>query len=137
MSTRPNLRPQAVIGTGSTPAVSGDMSASITSNPTILQSLTIGSYAYSWSGTSPIGGVSVQVSNDYALNPDGTVKNAGTWVAIYFTLNGSTVVNSAPLSGNTGEGVIEWSTGCYAIRTLYTRVSGTGTFHSVVNGKVS
>lgn len=138
MSTRSNIRPQPVIGTGSLPFVSGDMSAAtITSNPTILQSLTVGSYAYSWAGTSPVGNISVQISNDYSLNPDGTVKNAGTWTTIFFTLNGSSIVNAAPISGNTGNGVIEWSTGTYAIRTLYTKTSGVGTLQVIVNGKVS
>lgn len=130
MSTRSNLRPQPVI-------VDGDMSGDITSDPTILQSLTVGAYSYSWSGTSPVGNISVEISNDYALNPDGTVKNAGTWTQIYFTLNGSSVVNEAPVSGNTGTGIIEWSTGAYAIRTKYSRDSGTGTLQSVINGKVT
>lgn len=137
MSSRSNLRPQAVIGTGSSPSVSGSMAASITSNPTVLQSLTVGLYTYSWSGTSPVGAISVQISNDYSLNPNGTVNNTGTWVTIYFTLNGTTVTNSAPLTGNTGEGAIEWTTGAYAIRTVYTRTSGTGTIQAIVNGKVS
>lgn len=131
MSTRSNLRPQAVI-------TNGDMSqASTTSSVTILQSLTVGSYTYSWAGTTPIGTLSVQISNDYSVNPDGTVKNAGTWNTIFFTLDGATVVNSAPVTGNSGNGVIEWSTGAYAIRTIYTKTSGTGTLQAVVNGKVT
>lgn len=131
MSTRSNLRPQSVI-------TSGDMSlASLTSAPTILQSLTVGSYTYSWAGTAPVGNISVEISNDYALNTDGSVKIAGTWTAIYFTLNGNSVVNAAPVSGNSGTGVIEWSSGAYAIRTIYTKVSGTGTLQAIFNGKVS
>lgn len=137
MSTRSNIRPQAVVGTGSSPAVSGDMSASITSNPTVLNSLTLGSYSYSWSGTAPVGAISVEISNDYSLNPDGTVKNAGTWTAVFVVLNGTTTTNSIPLTGNTGEGMVEWSTGAYAIRSKYTRTSGTGTLQVIVNGKVS
>lgn len=138
MSSRSNLRPQAVIGTGSSPVVSGDMSAAtITSNPTVLQSLTVGSYTYSWVGTAPVGTVAVQISNDYSLNPNGTVNNAGTWTTIFFTLNGSSVVSSAPVSGGTGNGIIEWTTGAYAIRTVYTKTSGTGTLQAIVNGKVS
>lgn len=130
MSTRSNLRPNPVI-------VDGDMSGSITSEPTILQSLTVGSYTYSWSGTTPVGEISIQASNDYALNQDGTVRNAGTWVTLYFTLDGSTVVDAAPVSGNTGTGIIEFSTGAYAIRTVYTRDSGIGTLQSVISGKVA
>ncbi len=137
MSTRSNIRPQIVIGTGSNPAVSGSMAASITSNPTVLNSLTLGSYSYSWTGTVPVGAISVQVSNDYALNPDGTVKNDGTWVTVFVVLNGTTTTDTIPLSGASGEGLVEWSTGAYAIRTVYTRTSGTGTLQVIVNGKVS
>lgn len=130
MSTRSNLRPQPVI-------VNGNMSGSITSAPTILQSLTVGVYTYSWAGTTPIGTVSVEISNDYSLHQDGTVNNPGTWIQIFFTLNGSTVVNAAPLTGNSGEGAIEFTSGAYAIRTKYNRTSGTGTLQAVINGKVS
>lgn len=138
MSTRSNIRPQAVIGVGSAPLVSGAMTGNIISNPTILQSVTIGTYAYSWSGSSPVGTVSVQISNDYQVSSDGrTVTNAGTWDTVFFTLDGSSVVNSAPVTGNSGSGVIEWSTGAYAIRTIYTFTSGTGTLQAIVNGKVS
>lgn len=138
MSTRSNIRPQAVIGVGSTPLVSGAMTGNIISNPTILQSVTIGTYTYSWSGSSPVGTVSVQISNDYQVSSDGrTVTNAGTWDTVFFTLDGSSVVNSAPVTGSSGSGVIEWSTGAYAIRTIYTFTSGTGTLQAIVNGKVS
>lgn len=130
MSTRSNLRPQPVI-------VNGDMSqASLTSLVTILQSLTVGSYSYSWAGTSPVGVVSVQISNDYKADGSNVI-NAGTWTTIYFTLNGSTVVNSVPVTGNSGTGIIEWSTGAYAIRTIYTKTSGVGTIQAVINGKVT
>lgn len=116
----------------------GDMSGSITSDVTVLPLITVGSYTYSWSGTTPVGDISVEVSNDYSQGGiDGTPANAGTWTAIYFTLNGSSVVNAAPVSGNTGTGIIEWSTGAYAIRTKYTRASGTGTLQAILNGKVA
>ncbi len=130
MSTRSNLRPQLVV-------TNGDMSAaSITSNPTILQSLTTGSYSFSWSGAAPIGTVSVEVSDDYSLNPDGTVKNSGNWITVPLLYNGS-VVQSVPVTGNTGAGFIDWSSGAYAIRTVYTKTSGTGTLQATFNGKVS
>lgn len=131
MSTRTNLRPQSVI-------TSGDMSAtSITSSVTVLQGLTVGAYTYSWSGTSPVGNIAVQISNDYSILPSGVVNNAGTWVTIYVTLNGAAVVNAIPVTGNTGEGAVEWSTGTYAIRTVYTKTSGIGTLQCVINGKVT
>lgn len=139
MSTRSSLRPQPVIGIVNSvnSGVSGAMTGNITSAPTILQSLTNGLYTYSWAGTSPVGTVSVQISNDYSLATSGEVANAGTWTTIFFTLNGSTVVSSAPVTGNTGTGAIEFSTGAYAIRTVYTFASGTGTLQAVIVGKVA
>lgn len=129
MSTRSNIRPQPVIE-------NGDMSGDLTSQITILQSVTVGSYSYSWVGTSPVGTIALQGSNDYALNQDGTVKNAGTWTDFTLDLNG-TQVSSIPLTGDSGNGVIEWTTGVYALRTFYDRTSGTGTLQCIVNGKVS
>lgn len=145
MSTRTNLRPHPVIGTLQTvgglidSGVSGDMSASsITSLVTILQTLTVGSYTFSWSGSSPSGTIQVLISNDYALDSSGkNVINAGTWTPMYFTVNGSTTTSSLTVSGNTGTGVVEWSTGCNALKTVYTKVSGTGTLSAVINGKVA
>lgn len=130
MSSRPFLKRYPSI-------VNGDMSASITSEVTILQMLTVGAYAYSWAGATPIGDISVEISNDYSIDPAGQVLNPGTWTQIYFTLNGSSVVNVAPVSGNTGNGVIEFTTGAYAIRTIYTPTSGTGLLQAVLNCKVA
>ena len=131
MSTRTTLRPQVVIA-------AGDMSAaSITSAPTILQSLTIPNYSVVWSGTTPIGTLAVQASDDYALNPDGTVQNAGTWNTLPLSLAGSSVT-SIPVTGNTGNGMIDiYGLGAYAIRLVYTKTSGTGTLTAKINGKVA
>lgn len=130
MSTRTGLRPQVVIN-----AVS--MAASITSDPTILQSLTTVSYTYRWSGTSPVGTISIQASNDYSLNPDGTVNNSGTWKVLTLSVNG-TPSTTISLSGNSGNDCIDITkTGFYAVRLIYTRVSGTGSLTAVFNGKVS
>lgn len=130
MSTRPHIAPYSVIK-------NGDMSADIVSAVTILQKISIGTYTYSWSGAAPVGDISVEISNDYAVDAAGNVLNPGTWTAIYFTLDGSTVVNSAPVAGNTGTGVIEWSTGAYAIRTKYVVTGGTGALQAVINCKVA
>lgn len=131
MSTRTGLRPQAVI-------TSGDMSAvSITSTPTILQSLTRVSYEATWSGTSPVGTLSVQVSNDYSLHQDGTVNNAGNWVSLVLNVSG-TPSTTVSVSGNTGSDFIDVDgTAAYAVRLIYTKGSGVGTLNATVNGKVS
>lgn len=130
MADRPVLPQSPVI-------INGDMSGNVISAPTILKQLTVGTYTYSWAGTAPVGAVSVQISNDYSLFANGTVNNPGTWITIYFTLNGATVVNAAPITGDSGEGAIEWSTGANAIRTIYTATSGVGALQAIFNGKVT
>jgi len=131
MSSRPLIKQYHVITDGS---MAGDITSAVSHIPLI----TVGSYAYSWSGTVPIGTISVEVSNDYSPGGiEGIPANAGTWTAIYFTLNGATAANSAPVSGATGTGIIEWSTGAAYIRTKYTRTSGSGTLQAYLNGKVA
>lgn len=127
MSTRPQIRPQIVIPSPQgSPANGNSMATNITSAPTVIDNLTAASYAYSWTGTSPVGTISVQCSNDYALNPDSSVKNAGTWTTLTLNYQGS-AVQSIPLTGNSGNGFIDLSPlGGYAIRTVYTATSGTG-----------
>lgn len=130
MSTRTGLRPQIVLN-------AGDMSGSLISQPTVLQSLSCGSYSLTWAGTSPVGSVSLEVSDDYKLNPDGTVENAGTWNVAPISVSG-TPATSAPVAGNTGTGFIDiLGTGAYAIRVIYTATSGTGALTITVNGKVT
>src|ERR1700676_1547613 len=93
MSSRPMLTPFSVI-------TNGDMSANIISAVTIVQNLSMISYDVSWTGTAPVGGMSVQVSNTYTQNADGTVRNAGNWTTL--TLSAPTNV-----SGATGNGFID------------------------------
>lgn len=88
------------------------------------------SYSVSWAGTAPVGAMSVQVSNDYSQNADGTVRNAGTWTTL--TLSAAT-----PVSGATGNGFIDIDQiAAFAIRLVYTRTSGTGLMQAIINGKV-
>lgn len=130
MSTRFNFKPYVVIDAEA-------MSGSLTSTPTILDSCSRFSYSIIWSGGStPVGTVSIQGSNDYALNPDGTVKNAGTWTTMTFSLAGAPVA-SAPISGNSGSGIIDvWETSVYAVRLIYTRASGNGTMTAIIKAGV-
>lgn len=124
MSSRPQLAPFQVITDGNM------SSASITSEVTIVQKLTMISYDISWSGSSPIGLIVVQLSNTYSINADGSVRSAGNWTNLPLTLSNVT--------GNTGVGFIEVPDDCaYAMRLLYTRTSGSGTMQAFVNGKVS
>lgn len=124
MASRPQLAPYPVIQ-------DGDMSGDLISLPTIIQKLSEISYSVSWNGVSPIGSVSVQVSNDYSLNADGSVRNSGTWNTL--PLSAATDV-----SGNSGNGFIDIDvSAAYAIRLIYTATSGTGTMNVLVAGKVS
>lgn len=124
MSSRPQFNPYPVI-------LDGDMSGNLVSEVTVVQKLSLVSYACSWTGASPVGAVSVQVSNDYSQNMDGTVKNPGTW---------NTLPLSAPtgVTGNTGNGFIDLDANAgYAMRLLYTAASGTGVFQAIVTAKVA
>lgn len=135
---RTNIRPNIVIPSAqAAPVNSGDMSANITSAPTVLQSISQVCYSVSWAGTSPVGTVSVQASNDYAINANGQVENAGTWATMTLQYNGS-AVTSIPVTGNSGNGLIDITdTAAYAIRLVYTAGSGTGTLQAIVSGKVA
>lgn len=113
------------------------MAGNLTSSPTVLQSLTSGSYALSWAGTSPVGTVSLQVSDDYSLDPNGLVNNPGTWNTAPLS-SGGTTLTAIPVTGNTGNGYIDiLGTGAYASRIIYTAGSGTGALTITVVGKVS
>lgn len=89
------------------------------------------SYDISWAGTAPSGTITVEVSNTYSQNADGSVRNAGNWTAL--TLSSPTTV-----SGASGIGFIDIDEiAAFAIRLKYTRISGTGLLNVVINGKVA
>lgn len=130
MSIRPEIKPYPVI-------LNGSMAGNITSSVTIIQKLSMISYGLSWAGTTPIGTIQVQVSNDYSIDATGETANAGTWNAITFSSAGL-LVSSIPITGNTGNGFIDIDQiAAYAIRVVYTRTSGTGTLQCVLNAKVA
>lgn len=88
-------------------------------------------YDVSWTGTTPVGVMSVQVSNTYTQNGDGSVRNPGNWTTL-------TLSSPATVSGNTGNGFLDIdATGAFAIRLVYTRTSGTGTMNATLCAKVS
>ena len=107
------------------------MAGSITSAVTIIDNKTLIGYDISWTGTSPVGVMSVEVSNTYSQNPDGSVRDAGNWTTL-------TLTTPANVTGNTGNGFIDVDiTAAYAIRLVYTRTSGTGTMQAYVTAKVT
>ncbi len=124
MSSRPIKGPYQLV-------VNGNMAGSITSPATIIQNISMLSYDISWAGTAPVGTMSVQVSNTYSQNADGSVRNAGSWTTL-------TLSATPSVSGNTGNGFIDIdATGAYAVRAVYTRVSGTGLMQITVASKVA
>lgn len=129
MSSRPLIKPHTVISDGNMASVS------ITSDVTIIQQLSMISYGFSWVGSTPVGTIAIQVSNDYSIDPAGAVLNAGTWTPLDLIYQGN-VVSTVPVSGNTGNGLIDIETGAYAIRAVYTKGSGTGTLQGKVCSKV-
>ena len=124
MSSRPLIKPFQVI-------TNGDMSTNIISEVTIVDNISAISYDISWSGTTPVGTISVQVSNTYKENANSTAfLVAGNWSTL--PLSASTGV-----SGNTGTGAIDIQiTGFSAIRLVYTASSGVGTMQAFVAAKV-
>jgi len=108
--------------------VAGDMSAaSLTSRA--MRSALLDDYSFQavWTGSSPVGTLDVQVSNDHQEN-GGVVVNAGTWTSIY---------NSVPaVSGNSGSLFLNISAISAAfVRAVYTKGSGTGTLDVYFNGR--
>lgn len=124
MSSRPIFTPHSVITAGS-------MATSLTSEVTIIQNLSMVSYDIAWTaGSSPVGDITVQVSNTYRKDGQGNVIVAGNWTTLTLSV-------ATPISGNSGNGFIDIDASAgYAIRLVYTRTSGSGTLNVVVNGKV-
>ncbi len=131
VAIRPEIRPYKVITNGSM------IAGGLTSLVTIIQKISMVSYAFSWAGTSPVGTVSVQVSNDYAVDAQGNVQVSGTWNTLSFLAAGSYVTTLA-VTGTTGNTYIDIpQTSAYAIRAIYTFTSGTGSLQATINGKVA
>lgn len=85
-----------------------------------------------------MGTVAVQVSNDYALSPNGQeVLDAGTWTTLPLMDDSGVIVSSLPVTGNTGTLFVDVTTAAYAIRLFYDRTSGTGTLQATIVGKVA
>lgn len=131
-----SLGPVTVIPSSqATPPNSGSMAANITSQASIVPFAGMISYEVVWNGTTPVGSVSVQGSNDFSLNAEGNVLNPGNWTVMTVNFNGS-AVTTIPITGNTGEGLIDIvTTAVYAIRLIYTSTSGTGSLTVTAFGR--
>lgn len=132
MSTRPQIKPYIAINAQS-------MASNITqSQPTIISNLTLISYTFSWSGSSPVGTIAIQACNDAQFDGKGNyISGTGSWESLPLNLNG-TVVTTIPVSGNTGNGVVDIdANGLYAIQAVYTASTGTGTLNATLVAKVA
>ena len=117
------------------PANGNSMAADITSQPVICQQVIAASFGLSWTGTSPVGAVSIQGSNDFKQAANGQILVPGTWNTLTLNYGGSAVI-SIPISGNTGNGILDITlTGIYALRCIYTAISGTGNLTVTFCGK--
>lgn len=123
MASRPILSPFAVIE-------DGDMSGNIISEVTIIQNTSAIGYDISWSGTGLSGTFSVQTSNTYTKNADGSEGNPGNWTTIPLSV-------TPTVSTDTGSGYINVvAIAGYAMRLVYSATGGTGVLNALVCGKV-
>lgn len=123
MSSRPSGLPFSCVTNAS-------MAADVIGIPQIIPLQPITGYEVNWTGT-PTGTFTVEVSNSYAINADGSVKNAGSWNALPL----SPVISPA---GAPGTGFINL-TGLagYAVRLHYVRTAGVGTLNALSISKVA
>lgn len=129
MSSRPILVPNL-----DKPIINAvSMATSITGPATIIQLLPGISYDIVWTGT-PTGTFQVQVSNTFRQAADGTITNAGHWT----TLPAASFSGTYPVpSGSADNGFLDFvGTEAYAVRLVYTAVSGSGTLTVVAAAKV-
>lgn len=116
------------------PIVNGvSMTGNVISPASIIQRIPGISYDISWTG-SPVGTFSVQVSNTYAQNADGSISNPGLWN----TLPPAAFIGTIPApAGTPDHGFIDVvGTEAYAVRLVYTATSGTGSLTVVACAKV-
>lgn len=103
----------------------GDISASVISQVTNVQFEDNIGIQVSWTGTSPVGTLAIECSNDYGRNG----VTSPVWVALDF---GSTI----NITGNSGSHTININQLPFTnIRANYTRVSGTGTLKAQISAK--
>lgn len=100
------------------------LSSPHTSEITEVSNLDKASIHIVWSGTSPIGTIKVESTNDDAKNPN------AVWREVVFNA-------TIELSGNTGDHDLVFNELPFnAIRISYTPTSGTGTLNATLSAKV-
>lgn len=106
------------------------LSASFISPVTFVRNTDNISYQIDVTTSDSIGTFSIEVSDNYAVGPDNTVTNPGTWIPL--TLSGVPVVNAA----NDIIGISLNQLPYDAIRLVYTSSTpGTGTCSAIITTK--
>lgn len=106
------------------------LAASFNSAATFIRNTDNVSYQINVTTSNSTGTFSVQVSDDYAVGPDGDITNAGTWVTL--TLSGTPTVAAA----NDTIGISLNQLPYDAIRLVYTAgTAGTGTCSAIITTK--
>lgn len=101
-----------------------DISSNAQSDQTSVHNLDKASIHVTWTGTSPIGVLKVEATNDSPENP------SAVWREVSF---GSTI----DISGNSGSHDLIFNEIPFnAIRLVYTATSGTGTLTAALSAKV-
>jgi len=100
------------------------MAASITSAPTQIAFLDNIYYQVEWSGTSPVGSMSVEVSSSYDQR-----LGTGSWDAVVLPVTPSIAANTGSISIDLNQLGAPW------VRLVYTRTSGTGTMTAYISAK--
>lgn len=122
-----SLGPHIVIpNSQGNPANGNSMGADIISQPSLVPLSGTISYQVVWSGSTPVGAVAIEGSNDYSLDALGNILNPGHWDTLVVEFAGSPT-SSIPITGNSGSGLIDiTTTAIYATRLIYNATSGTG-----------
>lgn len=106
------------------------MTSTVSSAPVNIDQLSLVGFDVAWTGT-PTGTFSIEVSNSYSLNPNGSLHSAGLWTAL-------TLSNSVAPAGSASNGFIDIDAiSASWIRLTYTATSGTGTLNAFLSAKVS
>lgn len=110
--------------------VDQSLSSSFNSPATVIRYGDNISYQIDITTTNSIGTFSVQVSNDYAVGPDNTITNAGTWNTL--TLSGTPTVDATNDIISISLNQVPY----FAIRLAYTSsTAGTGTCNAWITSK--
>ncbi len=116
----------------------GNMATStLTSAKTNIEGLDNIGIQYAWTGNA-VGTFAIQISADYQQDMLGNVLNAGNWVTIavsYWDGSATQTVTAIPTTVGSPIYVDLAFLSAPWIRTVYTKISGTGSLTATITGK--